>query len=312
MADRPSWLVRLMGDDAPRNPTSVDDVHILREIANGDPDSPPPTHDSIAEWHVAVTIRNGQNPLTGEVVVPLGPGPHPVVLWLHGGAWCIGNAAGARRVVADIAASGCVVVNLDYSLAPECPFPQAVADVIDAWAWLSTGIADFGGDIDRVALGGTSAGANLVAAATAAAAGDAGGHVVVPDALPAVRALVLLYGVFDFQMLNDDTRSNSGYVEHFYNAAYLGDCFLSRQTDPLVSPARSGHLDKFPPTLVSCGARDDLLAQSLTMIDGLARAGVQVRGSIAPGLDHSFDVFEDNASRQEVSDTIDWLQEVLA
>jgi acetyl esterase len=312
MADRPSWLVRLLGDDAPPNPTSVDDVHVLRKLADGDPDAPPPSNDGVAEWHRAVTIREGQNPLAAEVVVPSGRGPHPVVVWLHGGAWCIGNAAGARRVVSDIAGSGCVVVNLDYSLAPEHPFPQAVVDVLDAWAWLATGIVDFGGDLNRVALGGTSAGANLVAAATVAASGDGVGRIVVPDPLPAARALVLLYGVFDFPLLNNDTRSNSGYVEHLYNAAYLGSNFLSMQADPLVSPARSSHLATFPPTLVSCGAQDDLLAQSLAMIDALARAGVEVRGSIASGLDHSFDVFDDDASRQEIRATLDWLREVLA
>ncbi len=315
MARRPPWMERLLGDATPPNPTSIGDVEALRKLADGDPTAPPPTDPAIASWRTDVVLRDGPLRLTAEVVTPRGDGPHPVVLWLHGGAWCVGNAAGARGIVATIAAAGHVVVNLDYSLAPEHPFPQALIDTLDAWAWIGESIDELGGDADRVALAGTSAGANLVAAAALAAAGERGSvlddELLIPPSLPRVRALALLYGVFDFPLLNGDTRANAGYVEHLYNAAYLGPHFLDRQADPLVSPARSEHLAALPPTLVTVGADDDLLPQSLAMIDALARAGVAVQGSIAPHLDHSFDLFGDEAAQREVTRTVDWLQEAL-
>lgn len=301
-----------MGDDAPSNPQSLGDIEALRKLADGDASAPVPADERIASWSTDVVIRHHAPPLVAEVVVPAGAGPHPVVVWLHGGAWCVGNAAAARGIVARIAADGFLVVNLDYSLAPEHPFPQAVQDVLDAWSWVGASAAGFGGDVERVALGGTSAGANLVVAAAVAQAGDAAGRVSVPAQLPPLRALALLYGVFDFPLLNSDTRSNAGYVEVMYNAAYLGPSFLALQSDPLVSPARSTRLAACPPSLVLVGAEDDLLPQSLAMIDGLARAGVDVRGVIAAGLDHSFDLFDDPAGRREIDHALAWLQEALA
>jgi acetyl esterase len=312
MAERPRWLERLLGDEAPSNPQGLADIEALRKLANGDPRASVPSDDRIASWTVDVVVREAQPRLLAEVVVPAGSGPHPVVLWLHGGAWCVGNAAAARKVVAQVAAAGFLVVNLDYALAPEHPFPQAIVDVLAAWDWIGRHGGELGADLDRVALAGTSAGANLALAATVARVGDDGGRFPVPPGLPDVGALVLLYGVFDFALLNGDTRSNAGYVEHLYNAAYLGPHFLSLQSDPLVSPARSTHLGACPSTLVLVGADDHLLPQSLAVIDSLARSGVDVRGVVAAGLDHSFDLFDDAPAEREIADALAWLGEALA
>lgn len=310
----PAWMRRLLGDATPPPPTSVGDVEFLRKLVDAEPPGPPPSDPAIATWRTDVAIRRGPLPLSAEVVSPAGEGPFPVVLWLHGGAWCVGSAAGARGVVGAVAAAGHVVVNLEYSLAPEHAFPQALIDTLDAWAWIGQSALELDVDVERLGLAGTSAGANLVVAAALAAAGERGSNLDdrhVPALLPPVRALALIYGVFDFPLLNGDTRGNAGYVEHLYNAAYLGPHFLARQADPLVSPVRSQRLHALPTTLVTVGARDDLLPQSLAMIDALARAGVDVRGSIAPGVDHSFDLFDDELAQREVADTIAWLREAL-
>jgi acetyl esterase len=104
-----------------------------------------------------------------DVYRPTDPGPHPVVLYIHGGGftqlskdthWIMGLAF-ARR--------GFMVVNASYRLAPRHPFPAAIEDSCAAYAWTARHAEALGGDLDRLVLAGESAGANLVCALTVAA-----------------------------------------------------------------------------------------------------------------------------------------------
>ena len=92
----------------------------------------------------------------------------PVVCWLHGGGWVLGDLDGIDRVCRALAnASGAVVLSVDYRLAPEHPHPAAVRDADAAVAWLldGDGPAVLGADPARVLVGGDSAGGNLAAVA---------------------------------------------------------------------------------------------------------------------------------------------------
>lgn len=305
MAGPPRWMSDLMGDAAPPNPASLDDIAALRRLAAG---GDVVDFDGVDRCDVDVELRaaapNGPR-LGADVLVPASTNGHGLI-WLHGGAWCLGDAAAARPTAAAFARAGFVVVDLDYSLAPEHPFPQAVQDTLDAIAWARRHADSLGIDADRLLVGGTSAGANLSAAALVAALSTderVDGAGVDPSS---ILGLVLLYGVFDFALLNGDTRDNAGYVEWLFNRAYLGPQFLSRQADPLVSPVRAEVLDRFPPTFVGVGARDHLLPQSLAMIDALARVDVDVTAAVAAGLDHSYDAFDTPAARAELQRCTDW------
>jgi acetyl esterase/lipase len=100
-------------------------------------------------------------------------GPVPTLIWLHGGGWVMGGldtSDGVCRRLAD--KTGCLIVNVDYRLAPEHHFPAAFDDALSVVRWLSANAADVGGDPTRLMVGGESAGANL-AAAVAVAARDA-------------------------------------------------------------------------------------------------------------------------------------------
>ncbi|MDP1603146.1 MAG: hypothetical protein Q8M03_07770, partial [Legionella sp.] len=70
MADRPPWLLRMLGDLAPANPTSVSDVHRFRLVADGDASAPLPQSAAIASWTTDVVVRAGDVPISAEVVVP--------------------------------------------------------------------------------------------------------------------------------------------------------------------------------------------------------------------------------------------------
>src|SRR5262249_30522919 len=154
-----------------------------------------------------------------------------------------------------IAERGFLVLNLDYRLAPEAPFPAAVEDCLAAARWLNDNAAGFGGDASRLFVAGDSVGANL-SAATIAAADDV-----------AFRGAVLLYGVFALPGVIQEPLTNAGVAE-IATLAYLGVGFTRRWRDPLVSPIVAD-LGRFPPCYVSCGDEDSLLSQSLQMARAL-------------------------------------------
>ena len=220
-------------------------------------------------FHDRVVLRSApERELTAEIAVPHGK-PTGVLLFLHGGAWYRGSAEDERKLAMQLAESGVVVVNLDYALAPEHPFPAALDDVAFATAWIAEHAEDYGADGRRVVVGGASAGANLAAAAITRA-----------DDSSVYSGLLLLYGIFDLHALAM-LDPNPMYE------AYIGNDWQDRLDDPLLSPIR-GDLAAFPPTYVTCGAEDVGLQLSLQMLTALAEAGVPTTGSIVAGADHVF------------------------
>src|SRR5262245_27304518 len=164
-----------------------------------------PPAQSIAEQRTQlesmIPLINGNAPAVGridagvqlgpgvraDVIVPPGAPPFPTVLYLHGGGWSIGSPAShgklARRLCVGARA---VVVNVDYRLAPEHPFPAPLDDCVAAARWTRANAQRYGADPDRLAIGGDSAGGNLSAA-------------VINDLHKEIefRAALLIYGAFD-------------------------------------------------------------------------------------------------------------------
>jgi acetyl esterase len=312
-ASNAGWMSMLLGRKvAPPPRDRVEDVVASRGFFSR-------THlntdlPDLAAVREDVLIRErGGTRLTAEVYVPFGDPPFPTVLYLHGGAWCAGSAKGARRMAMAIAAAGHTVVNLDYGLAPEHPFPHAVEDAIYAARWCAL---DAGGG--PFAIAGESAGANLAAAAIAHLTGGAPDPVALDEGdlagVPVTfDAALLIYGIFDLPLLLREPGSNVGSIEVAFNAAYLGPDFLVLQHSALVSPARTARLDGFPPTYLTCGDEDSLLGQTLGMAQALARAGVPTTLSVVQGADHTF-VYLDEAlpeAGRERERMLAWLASVL-
>ncbi|MEA2377050.1 MAG: acetyl esterase [Thermoleophilaceae bacterium] len=274
---------------------------------------------SLRRFEPDVVLRGDADaPLSAEIYVPEGSGPFPVVQYMHGGGFAAGNAEHTRKAAMEIAAQGFVVVNVDYRLAPEAPFPGAVEDCVYAARWIRERIGAFDGDPDRIVIGGSSAGANL-AAATVIAFQDGlvdeldGGdlaHVPVRFA-----GALLLYGIFDFcRFCTERPEEWNGMVETMFSGAYLGSRNLSLFTHPLVSPVYATNPGGFPPTYLSCGSRDLLRTHSLALAEVLARAGVATTLSMVDGLDHAFAHVPHAlpAARQELDRAYAWLHEVSA
>jgi acetyl esterase/lipase len=225
----------------------------------------------IGDFHADVRLRDG---LCADVVVPPGTGPHPVLLYLHGGGWVAGSPKSHRRLAQHFAEAGYLTVNLDYRLAPEHPFPAGYDDCEFAARWVRENAARWNGQADRLAIGGDSAGANL-AAAVAAMSGQP------------FRAAVLIYGIFDFAGAVE--RGAMG-IEGVARA-YLATGFPASLPDPRVSPIR-GVTAKFPPAFVTVGTADALLPESLAIAENLKAAAVPHELRVVKDMIHGFIQFD--------------------
>ncbi|MDQ0373414.1 alpha/beta hydrolase [Cellulomonas humilata] len=215
-----------------------------------------------------------------------GPDVPGVFVNLHGGGFVLGDWQDDDpycRYLAD--AAGCVVVNVDYLLAPEHKFPAAVHQTAALLAWLTADASTIGADGSRIAVGGHSAGGNLSAAACLVAArhGD-----------PQVRGLIVDYAPLDLATPPSAKLADAGSrgaselasVGARFNAWYLpapGD-----GSDELASPVLAADLSRLPPTLVITAEHDLLRAEGDHFAARLAGSGVVVEHVVVPGSGHGF------------------------
>lgn len=205
----------------------------------------------------------------------------PVLLYLHGGGWVVGDLDTHDPVCRAIAArAGCAVVSLDYRLAPEDPFPAALEDGWAALRWLTE---QPGFNADRISIGGDSSGGNL-AAVLARWARDRGG--------PALRAQVLIYPVTDCDLDSESYREvGAGYgltrdSMRWYWDRYLADPESRRSPD--ASPLRASDLGGLPPALVITCELDPLASEGIAYAKALRQAGVPVEHVHEPGMIHGY------------------------
>lgn len=270
----------------------------------------------VGQIHEDVLLRERDGArLTAEIYVPDGDGPFPTMLYMHGGAWCVWSARDVRRTAMRIAAEGMVVVNLDYGLAPEHPFPWAVEDAIYGVRWAALNAGRYGGTNEVIAIGGDSAGANLAVAAIAFLDGGLQSDLELDEGdlrdMPVRFSAALLHcGAFDLRLLvHDERQTTPGTTEIMTYSAYLGSHWASRLVNPLASPYYAPNLSCLPPTYLNCGTDDPILAQTLVMAQKLAQADVPISVSVVPGLDHDFFLIEDDPTvEQEWERTLTWLQ----
>lgn len=207
-----------------------------------------------------------------DVLVPATPGPHPVLVYLHGGAWVAGSPASHRKLTARFAQAGLLVVSVDYRLAPEHPFPAALHDCLDAVTWAAANASRYGGDATRLFLAGDSAGGNLAAATAIELRRRRQG--------PEIAAMALIYGVFDMRDMGNPSANRN------IHRAYLPEPPAVLLDDPRVSPIHAAH--ELPPSFIVCGRQDPLLEQSQRLRDRLTEAGIACRYVEAAGMPHGF------------------------
>jgi len=209
-------------------------------------------------------------------------GPLPVVVFLHGGGWIGGSLDSFAEPCATLARNArALVVSPDYRLAPEHPWPAAIDDTLAALRWARDHIADYGGDPERIAVGGESAGANLAAVA-ALQLRDEGGL--------QLRAQVLVTPPTDLLADNESRHAFArGPIISTELGARMAAWYLS---DPLqaalpgVSPAHADDLSGLAPALVLTMEIDPLRDEAEDYARALAAAGVPVVCRRFDGLFH--------------------------
>jgi acetyl esterase/lipase len=254
-----------------------------------DPDGPP------AE---AVVAEVGDRQVPVRVTNPQGGSPRGVYLEIHGGGFYMSSAARSdfrNRQLAD--AAGIAVVSVDYRLAPENPWPAAPDDCETAALWLLEQAGPRFGT-SRLAIGGGSAGANL-AMTTLLRLRD-------KDLVAPFVAAALQYGAFDLSL---QTPAGRRFADEYYLKAYVGD--VEDRTDPDISPL-FGDLHDLPPALLTVGALDPVLEDTLLMAMRLAAAGGDVDLRVYPESPHGFLGFPIAMARAACEDIESWLAERFA
>jgi acetyl esterase len=231
----------------------------------------------------AIPGRGG--PIAVRIYRPLDQTPDaPLMVFFHGGGFMLASLRSydtpCRRLAAK---AGCVVVSVDYRLAPEHRFPAAVDDAWDAFAWCSDHAAELGASRERIVVCGDSAGGNLAAVVA---------QQCLDDPRRPLALQVLIYPCTD--MTGDwpsFTRNGAGYmlttaaVRMFY-AQYAPS--EADRADPRASPMHRADVRGLAPALVLSAEFDPLVDENAAYAAKLARAGVPVEHEVFAGMLHPF------------------------
>jgi acetyl esterase len=218
------------------------------------------------------------------VYTPEGVGPFPVLVYIHGGGMVIGTldtSDGSCRHLCDKV--GCVVVSVDYRLAPEHTFPAAPEDCYAVTKWVAENSSEIAADPSRIAVGGESAGGNL-AAAVALMTRDRGG--------PTVLLQVLLYPMTSYDFDSASYHENAeGYSLTRTTMMWYWDQYLGSKADvtnPYAIPASSTNLKGVAPAIVLTAEFDPLRDEGEAYAKQLSAAGVNTTCTRYDGVIHGF------------------------
>ncbi|MFB6169553.1 MAG: alpha/beta hydrolase [Haloarculaceae archaeon] len=219
-------------------------------------------------------IQGPNGPVPVRVYEPSGEGPFPILTFFHGGGWVRGSVDaydGLCRRLTNRAE--CLVVSVDYRRAPEHPFPAGFEDCYAAAEWAAGHAADLGGDPGRVAVGGDSAGGNLTAAVTLAAADRDG---------PDFAHQLLVYPALTtpaLQWFDSYDENGEGYFLEMEGMEWYYDQYLpepAHQGNVYACPLRAPDLSGLPPATVVTAGFDPLRDEGAAYAERLAAAGVDV------------------------------------
>lgn len=234
----------------------------------------------------------------------------PVLLFVHGGAWVMGDKREqGRPLMAYLARRGFVCVSANYRLSPKAAFPDHLVDCKLALAWIKSNIASYGGDPTWVATAGDSAGGHL-SALVALTPGDPEYQAGFEDADTSVAACVPFYGVYDF------VEPRGAWARSLGRLLELGVMKVGIADDALAyeraSPIRRV-TSSAPPFLVVHGAADSLVPvpEARRFVDKLRQTSAStVAYAELPGAQHAFAVFHSPRTRRVIEAVGDFLEAV--
>ncbi|MFN4040991.1 MAG: alpha/beta hydrolase [Brevundimonas sp.] len=278
----PKPIETLSPEEARRQPTPTDAVKSLLRKDGKNPD------DDLGVATRDFTIPGPAGAIQARLYGPDLDKPNdrlsPVVVYFHGGGFVFADLDvydGGPRGTSKMA--DCIFVSCHYRQAPENKFPAAHEDAVAAYKWVTENAQSFGGDPQKIAVMGESAGGNL-AINVSMAARDQG--------LPVPVHQVLVYPVAGVDMDNESYRENANakplnkpmmewFVKHIFNDQ-------SEAQDPRVNLVGAANLAGLPSTTVILAEIDPLRTEGEQLAEKLEQAGVDVRHKTFNGSTHEF------------------------
>ncbi|KAK5071612.1 hypothetical protein LTS08_004646 [Lithohypha guttulata] len=211
----------------------------------------------------------------------------PVVIWLHGGGFVGGNIDSDNDLCSLICKKAdCVVLNVDYRLAPEHPYPAAIDDVMETLKWVSSdrGVQELGIDRTKIVIGGASAGGNLATVGALLAA-----QLSIP-----IMLQVLVVPVTDNTATLETLWSSYPHAPGLTapRMTWFRDLYISNppqqrdwQLSPLYAPTEL--LSQLPKTWIAIAGQDMLSTEGLAYGELLRKAGVQTDMRVYDGMPHA-------------------------
>lgn len=208
----------------------------------------------------------------------------PVMIYYHRGGWVFCNIEEADPVCRRLAKHlGCIVVSVDYRLAPENPFPLPFNDCYDAYMWVADNTAELGADPEKIIVCGESAGGNMAAAVSLRARNE--------DA-PSIAAQLLIYPIISstlnpkaYEQCADQYFMTKDSMQFFWSVYAQKD---EDKCNPYASPDLADNLQGLPPALIVTAEHDPLRIEDEAYAKKLEDAGNMVVLEQFQGVIHGF------------------------
>ncbi|MFC6824627.1 alpha/beta hydrolase [Halopelagius fulvigenes] len=246
------------------------------------------------------TIPGPAGELDARLYLPDADGPHPTVVFFHGGGFVLGSIGThdwlCRHLTRE---SGCAVLSVEYRLAPEHPFPAAVEDAYAAVEWAAAN-PDAVRGTREIAVAGDSAGGNLAAVAALVAAERDG---------PQISHQTLLYPAVGVEEDQQSVREHAGVVldradmEWFERCYYVSDI---HRRNPYADPTNAADVSGVAPATVVTAGFDPLRDGGKAYAEQLVRDGVPTRYENYDDMVHGFMTMREvDRARTAIADVAD-------
>jgi acetyl esterase len=227
-------------------------------------------------------IPAGEGALPIRIYSPDAAGPLPILVYFHGGGWTVGDLDSDDHHCRQLcSAADCIVVSVDYRHAPEHKFPAAPQDAYAATLWIYRNADSLGGDPQRLAVGGVSAGGNLAAVVSLMAR---------ESNQVRIRCQCLIVPTLDVLYEGPSHRDLAvGFGLERATMDWFRSLYLARPEDAdhiHVSPMREPDLRGLPPALIVTAQYDPIRDEGLAYAERLRAAGVPVTYSCREGMIH--------------------------
>lgn len=219
--------------------------------------------------------KGGTKELRLDLARPVGEGPSPAIICLHGGGWVEGNRKQMKGTIEAMAMRGYVAISPDYRLAPQAHFPAQIEDCKAAVRWVRANAEKYHINPQKIGVFGFSAGAHLACLLGVTGKDDGlegkGGNA---DQSSAVQAVVSFFGPTDFTQPVWSDKVIQRHLKPFLGGSAEDKADVYRRASPLTYAGKNA-----PPFLFVHGTADDIvpIQQSEAMVKKLRQAGVSAR-----------------------------------